>query len=107
MGISENIKKLRARYGLTQQDLADIAGVTNKAVSAWETGQKEPRMGAIEKIANRFGLKKSNLIEEDGMEIETIEAPHTIAAHFEGQDYTKEELQEILEYARYIKAKRK
>lgn len=107
MGISENVKKLRERYGLTQQDLADIAGVTNKAVSAWETGQKEPRMGAIEKIANRFNLKKSNLIEEDGMEIENIEAPHTIAAHFEGQDYTKEEIQEILEYARYIKAKRK
>ena len=107
MSISENIKKLRDRYGLTQQDLADIAGVTNKAVSAWETGQKEPRMGAIEKIAKRFGLKKSNLIEEGGMDIENIDAPGTIAAHFEGEDYTEEEIQEILEYAKYIKSKRK
>lgn len=69
MSISNNIKKLRARYDLTQQDIADIAGVTNKAVSAWETGHKEPRMGAIEKIAQRFGIKKSNIIEEDGMDI--------------------------------------
>ncbi|MDT2277862.1 helix-turn-helix transcriptional regulator [Paenibacillus larvae] len=52
MGIRENIKKLRKRYDLTQQDLADIAGVTNKAVSAWESGLAEPRMGAIEKICS-------------------------------------------------------
>lgn len=68
MGISKNIKRIREIYGLTQQDLADIAGVTNKAVSAWESGAKEPRMGAIEKIAQRFNILKSNIIEENGME---------------------------------------
>lgn len=68
MGIKENIKKIRDTYGLTQQDLAEIAGVTNKAVSAWESGLSEPRMGAIERIANRFGILKSNIIEEGGME---------------------------------------
>lgn len=68
MGIKENIKRIREIYGLTQQDLAEIAGVTNKAVSAWESGLSEPRMGAIERIANRFGLMKSNIIEEGGMD---------------------------------------
>lgn len=68
MGIKENIKKIREMYDLTQQDLAEIAGVTNKAVSAWESGLSEPRMGAIERIANRFGILKSNIIEEGGME---------------------------------------
>jgi transcriptional regulator with XRE-family HTH domain len=106
VAISENIKKLRDRYDLSQQDLADIAGVTNKAVSAWETGKKEPRMGAIEKIANRFGLKKSNIIEDGGMDIVNLH-PQTIATHFDGDDFTDEEMQEILEYAKYIKAKRK
>lgn len=72
MGTAENIKKLRARYGLTQEDLASIAGVTNRAVSSWEQGLKEPRMGAIEKIAGRFNLKKSNLIEDGGMDINTL-----------------------------------
>lgn len=75
MGISENLKRLREIYGLTQQDLADIAGVTNKSVSAWELGNKEPRMGAVEKIAKRFGLKKSNLIEENGMDNIHISEP--------------------------------
>lgn len=42
MPISENIKTLRRRYGLTQQELGEIAGVSGKAVSTWELGVKEP-----------------------------------------------------------------
>jgi transcriptional regulator with XRE-family HTH domain len=105
MGIKENIKKIREMYDLTQQDLADIAGVTNKAVSSWESGLAEPRMGAIEKIAARFGLKKSNIIEDGGMD-ELIK-PLTLAAHFDGEDFTEEEMKEILRYAQYIKSQRK
>lgn len=33
MSIGENIKRLRGIYNLSQKDLADIAGITNKAVS--------------------------------------------------------------------------
>ncbi len=67
MPISENIKILREKYKLSQKDLAQIAGVTDKAVSTWERGIKEPRMGAIQRIADHFGLKKSDLIEDNGM----------------------------------------
>ncbi|AUJ88411.1 XRE family transcriptional regulator [Paenibacillus polymyxa] len=107
MVISNNIKKLRTRFDLTQQELAEIAGVTNKAVSAWESGLSEPRMGAIEKMARHFKIKKSNIIEDGGIERIGLEEPSTIAAHFEGEDYTEEEMREILEYAQYIKSKRK
>lgn len=69
MGISENIKLLREIYNLSQKDLGLIVGVTDKAVSTWEKGLKEPRMGAIKKIADNFGLKKSNIIEDDGLNI--------------------------------------
>ncbi len=68
MGFGENLKKLRERFNLTQEDIAEIAGVTNKAVSTWETGRKEPRMGAVVKIAKFFGIKVSNLIEDGGMD---------------------------------------
>lgn len=64
MGIKENIKLLREKYKLSQKDLAIIAGVTDKAVSTWESGAKEPRMGAIQKIADHFGLLKSDIIED-------------------------------------------
>ena len=69
MPIGENINRLRIMHGLSQKELARIAGVSDKAVSTWESGSKEPRMGAVQKIADHFGLKKSNLIEDNGLEI--------------------------------------
>ena len=64
MSIASNIKRLRESHGMSQLEFGNIAGVTDKAVSTWETGKKEPRMGAIQKIADHFGLKKSDIIED-------------------------------------------
>ncbi len=64
MGIKENIKKLRETHNLSQKDMAKIAGVSDKAISSWETGEREPRMGAIQKMADHFGIKKSDIIED-------------------------------------------
>lgn len=64
MGIRENIIKLRKQHGLTQEELAKIAGVSRGAVSQWEGGFSEPRMGAIQRMADYFKVKKSDLIED-------------------------------------------
>lgn len=64
MGIGENIKKLRLKHNLSQKEFGEIAGVSDKAVSTWENGIKEPRMGAIQKIADHFGILKSDIIED-------------------------------------------
>lgn len=69
MSIGENIKRLRLQHGLSQAELGAIAGVTDKAVSTWENGAKEPRMGAIQKIADYFHIKKSDIIEDDMMSV--------------------------------------
>jgi len=68
MGIPKNIKTLREKHNMSQQEFGKIAGVSDKAVSAWESGTRTPRMGAIEKIANHFGINKSDII-EDGRRI--------------------------------------
>lgn len=68
MAIRENILKLREIFDLTQDELAKIAGVTRGAVSQWEGGFSEPRMGAIQKMADYFGITKSNIIEDNGMD---------------------------------------
>lgn len=62
MSIADNIKRLRETYGLTQAELGAIAGVTDKAVSTWESGEKAPRMGAVQKIADHFGISKSAIL---------------------------------------------
>lgn len=65
MSIANNIRVLRESHGLTQVEFGRIAGVSDKAVSTWENGTAEPRMGAIQKIADYYGIKKSEIIEDE------------------------------------------
>lgn len=64
MSIARNIKELRESHNLTQAELGKIAGVSDKAVSTWENGTAEPRMGAIQKIADHFHISKGSIIDE-------------------------------------------
>ena len=67
MSVADNIKRLRKLTKISQDDLAKIVGVSRAAVSLWEIGKTEPRMGAIQTIADHFHIKKANIIEEGGM----------------------------------------
>ena len=67
MSIAENIKRIRLEHGLSQSELGKIAGVSDKAVSTWELGLKTPRMGAVEKMANYFGITKSAIVDDATM----------------------------------------
>lgn len=64
MSIAENIRRIRTEHGLSQAELGKIAGVSDKAVSTWELGVKTPRMGAVEKMANYFGVPKSAIVDD-------------------------------------------
>jgi len=68
MSVQDNIIKLRQLTGVTQEQLAEIAEVSRGAVSLWEIGKTEPRMGAVQLIADHFHLKKANIIEDGGMD---------------------------------------
>ena len=64
MTIGTRIKQLRESRGLTQAALADIVGVSDKAVSTWENNAYTPRMGVIQKLASYFNVSKAYLIGE-------------------------------------------
>ena len=64
MSIAKNIKEIRERFNLTQAQLGEIAGVSDKAVSTWENGTAEPRLGAIQKIATALNIKKSDIVDD-------------------------------------------
>lgn len=65
MSIGSNIKQLRESHGLTQIELGHIAGVSDKAVSTWEADLKIPRMGAVQRMADYFGLPKSAILDDE------------------------------------------
>lgn len=74
MGLSENIKRLRTDADMTQAKLADLVGVTRATVTQWETGWSQPRMGALEKIADVFGVSMSMLV-ADGNQLPSNALP--------------------------------
>ena len=45
--IGIRLKKIRIQQGLNQKAVANIAGVTNAAVSKWETNGGEPRSAVV------------------------------------------------------------
>ena len=107
MGLAENIKRLREQYDLTQEDIAKIAGVSYQAVSSWERGEKSPRMGAVIKLAQHFGLKNSDLI-DNGIDLD--DRPATIAlsrADNPYDDLPEEAQQEIENFIEYTRQKYK
>lgn len=65
MSIAENIKKIRERFDLTQDELGEIAGVSGGAVSTWERGTAEPRMGAVQRIADKLHISKSDIVDDN------------------------------------------
>lgn len=50
--MSNNIKELRIGAGLTQEKLADLAGISKRAIEEWEGGRRVPRdVYALHKVA--------------------------------------------------------
>ena len=56
------VKKLREAKGITQQQLADIIGVTAKAVSKWETAKGLPDISLIESLSQALGVSVMELM---------------------------------------------
>lgn len=74
MNISKKIYQLRTSKGLTQVELARIAGVSDKAVSAWEAEKREPKLKAIQGICDYFHLDLATFIDEQSDELTSGEA---------------------------------
>ena len=55
------ICQLRNKKGLTQKELGERLGVSNKAVSKWENGAALPRVSLIPKLADELGCTQEEL----------------------------------------------
>lgn len=54
--VGNNIKKIRATKGLSQQAFADLFELTRGNISSYEENRAEPRIETIVKIANYFSI---------------------------------------------------
>ena len=56
------LKTLRGQKGMTQAELAEMIGVTDKAVSKWETAKGLPDISLLEPLAAALGASLPELI---------------------------------------------
>ena len=59
--------------GKSRKEVADAIGVSYFTFTDWVKGKTYPRMDKVEKLANYFGVKISDLIEKRGIEDNPIE----------------------------------
>jgi len=59
----KRLKQLRAQKGLTQEELAEAVGVSTDFISLMERGQRAPSFENLERLAEVFEVKVSELFE--------------------------------------------
>lgn len=65
---------LRESKGLTQQEVADMLGVTPAAVSKWENGSSRPRVKVLFELAEILGVRAEEIVAGKFLPKETIDA---------------------------------
>ena len=58
----KNLKRLRIRNHLKQEDLAKQLNVTRQTVSGWETGRRQPDLDMLKKLAEVLDIDMQELI---------------------------------------------
>ena len=100
---SKNLNSYIDASGKTQLEIAKSINVSPQTFNTWVKGIAIPRMGKVQALADYFHINKSDLIEEKNASAKST----TLAAHFTGDEYTEEELDEIKKFAEFVKSKRK
>ena len=67
----------------------------------YKKGSDNIKLSTLKKLAECLNCSLDYLVDD------TNDAPTTIAAHFDGSEYTEEELDKIKEFASFVKAQRK
>lgn len=62
MALSENLKKLRERAGMTQAELAEAVGIAQPTLAQYETGLKVPSIITAVKIEQVLHTTCSELV---------------------------------------------
>ena len=60
--IGDRLKTLRVRRALTQQELADRAGVSSNALNRIELNKAEPHMSTLRKLAKALDVDPTELL---------------------------------------------
>lgn len=106
-GFPTRLKEARIAQGLTQQQVADLMGITNSTYCGYETGKRQPDVAKIKQLASALNTSGDVLLETgfasereaDGLKSaklnEALEIFKTLNPDF--QDYALEQIKKLSE----------
>lgn len=109
MSTLDKILELIEKNNIEQQQFTSAIGIRKQSVSEWKNGTTKTYMKHIDKIANYFNVSTDYLLGKS-------DSPQTLDEQLSGIDFalygevkemTDEEKQDILDYIRYKKSKKK
>lgn len=68
--LQDNLKKLREERGLTKRELCEKTGISERAYLTYEFGEREPKIGVIQKLAEFYNISTDYLLDR-----QTADAP--------------------------------
>ena len=111
----KRLKQLRKDNKVTQKQLASVVGITQSTVVAIEKGQRKVPLSLLEQLSNFFHISLNELIGVDFPNPNIIQNSinpncskllQLWCAEFPDTEFTDDELQEVICYAKYIISKR-
>ena len=103
MGLTDKLDLLMAERKINKAELARESGVPYTTIDGfYKKGSENAKLSTLKKLCSYFGCTLDYLADDD-----IKEQPTTIAAHFDGDEYTEEELDKIKEFAAFVKSTRK
>ncbi len=82
MDFAERLYALRREKGLSQEELAEVVGVTRQAVQKWESGASRPDMDNLTALARYFGVTLDYLITGEEPPAPAAGSPTVIEKHY-------------------------
>jgi len=64
MFLGKKIQQYRKSNAWSQEQLAEIMGVSRQAVSKWENGTSDPSTGNLISLAKLYGISTGDLLRE-------------------------------------------
>ncbi len=102
---AEILRNLMEEKKMKVSDIVKISGLPYSTVKAiLERGAEKAGYINVCKICNALGISADEL---EKMVSDKTYTLNTIAAHFDGDEYTEEELNEIRQFADFVKKRRR
>lgn len=102
MTFTEKLDALMAKNGINKSILSKESGIPYTTIAGFYTkGTDNVKLSTLKKLSSYFGCTIDYLADDD------CDEPTTLAAHFEGDEYTESEMEEIRNFAAFVKNKRR